>query len=56
MQQTCVLIGELSLRVGDLANAKAFFARAKAYRQSNPALVTMAENGLKAVRQKEKGW
>lgn len=49
-QQTCVLIGELSLRVNDIPTAKSYFTRAKTYRQGNPALIEMAEEGLRTIR------
>ncbi|MCL2604552.1 MAG: DUF2225 domain-containing protein [Defluviitaleaceae bacterium] len=49
-QQTCVMIGELALRVNDVPTAKAYFTRAKTFRQGNQALIGMAEEGLRTIR------
>jgi uncharacterized protein (DUF2225 family) len=55
IQQLCVLMGELSLIVKDIANAKTFFVKARGYRGGSKALLSQAEDGIEVIRRVESG-
>jgi uncharacterized protein (DUF2225 family) len=55
IQQLCVLMGELSLIVKDLANASMFFMKARTYRSGSRALITQAEDGIEVIRKIKAG-
>lgn len=52
-QQTCVIIGELSLRLDDFDNAKTFFLNARMNRSGSAALIKQAEDGIEEVKKRE---
>lgn len=53
--QLCVLMGELSLIVKDLPNAKIFFVKARSSRAGSKAMLTQAEDGIETIRKIEAG-
>jgi hypothetical protein len=55
LQQLCVLVGELSLMVRDVPNAKLFFVKARSYRGGSKVLQTQAEDGIEKIRKIESG-
>jgi hypothetical protein len=55
LQQLSVLIGELSLMVRDIPNAKLFFVKARSYRGGSKAYQTQAEDGIETIRKIESG-
>jgi hypothetical protein len=55
IQQLCVLMGELSLIVKDLPNAKLFFVKARNYRGGSKIMQTQAEEGIETIRKIEAG-
>jgi len=55
VQQLCVLMGELSLIVKDVPNAKIFFVKARNHRGGSKALLTQAEDGIETIRKVEAG-
>ncbi|MDR0273733.1 MAG: DUF2225 domain-containing protein [Clostridiales bacterium] len=55
IQQLCVLMGELSLIVKDMPNAKLFFVKARSNRNGSKALLSQAEDGIEKIRKIESG-
>ena len=51
MQQISVMIGELSLQLNDLDNAKTFFMQARTHRGGSEALIAQAEDGIQAIKE-----
>jgi len=49
-QQICVIIGELSLMLNDIDNAKTFFLNARNNRNGSTTLISQAEDGIDAIR------
>jgi uncharacterized protein (DUF2225 family) len=49
-QQLCLIVGELHLKLNDLANAKSFFFKAKANRDGTPLLKDQAESRIMDIR------
>ena len=52
-QQICIIIGELSLRVNDLASAKTYYTKARMHRQGGQVMIKMAEDGIDEIRRRE---
>jgi len=55
IQQMCVLMGELSLIVKDVPNAKIFFVKARSFRGGSRLMVSQAEDGIEIIRKVESG-
>ncbi|MCL2224307.1 MAG: DUF2225 domain-containing protein [Defluviitaleaceae bacterium] len=55
LQQLCTLMGELSLIVKDVPNAKIFFVKARSYKNGSKALLLQAEDGIDTIRKIEAG-
>ena len=55
VQQMCVMMGELSLIVKDIQNAKIFFVKARNHRGGSKTMATMAEDGIETIRKIESG-
>lgn len=55
IQQLCVLMGELSIIVKDIPNAKIFFVKARNHRGGSKAMQTQAEDGIEVIRKIESG-
>ncbi|MCL2578024.1 MAG: DUF2225 domain-containing protein [Defluviitaleaceae bacterium] len=55
LQQLCVLMGELSLIVKDVPNAKIFFVKARSNKGGSKVLLSQAEDGIETIRKIEAG-
>ncbi|MCL1884515.1 MAG: DUF2225 domain-containing protein [Defluviitaleaceae bacterium] len=55
LQQLCVLIGELSLMVRDMPNAKMYFVKARGYKNLSKVLADQASDGIETIRKIESG-
>lgn len=55
IQKLCVLIGEISLIVKAMPNAKLFFVKARGYRTESKAMLIQAEDGIETIRRIEAG-
>ncbi|MCL2217126.1 MAG: DUF2225 domain-containing protein [Defluviitaleaceae bacterium] len=53
IQQICVIVGELSLRLNDIPTAKTYFTQARSHRSGSRALISQAEDGIETIRKME---
>ncbi|MCL2189415.1 MAG: DUF2225 domain-containing protein [Defluviitaleaceae bacterium] len=54
-QQICIIVGELSLRIGDIASAKTFYTKARMHREGGAVMLKMAEDGIEEIKKVEAG-